>query len=155
MTKTLNKLTHLLFYATSLLIMVIVLTMPISAGEKSVHTFAWICLVLLYAYFFDENPPKFLRVECLYGTAKEEYNREYTDRLLSLSQYGLSLMRKIQINESHRVVNRSIEELKRCHKELKKLSPPEAYNQKHQAILNDVEEFLDSLEDGDYNLVLS
>jgi|HigsolmetaAR206D_1030411.scaffolds.fasta_scaffold00003_99 hypothetical protein len=147
---TLNRYLHLIFYLTSLFIIVSVLLMPLEAWEKVIHSFAWIYLVLLYAYFFDENPPKFLRVELLYGTATEEYYNEFFEKLLSLSQYSLSLMRKIQLHEDYQEVNQSISELEQKYHEIKQLNPPAKYADRHQAIVEDIRVFLDGLKDGDY-----
>lgn len=150
---SLSQLSHTVFYAASLFIIVAVLTMPISIGDKIIHSFAWIYLVLAYAYFFDEAPPKFLRIELLYD--KDLYDREYLDQLLGVSQQSLSLMRKIQLHEDYRVVNRSIEELQERYFELKRLSPPNKYSEKHYEILEDISCFLEGLKDGDYRLVHS
>lgn len=147
---TLNRSLHLIFYLTSLFIIVSVLTMQLEVWEKIIHSFAWIYLVLLYAYFFDENPPKFLRVELLYGTATEEYHNEFFEELLALSQYSLSLMRKIQLHEDYREVNRSILELEKKYHEIKRMNPPEKYADRHRAIMEDIRGFLDGLKDGDY-----
>lgn len=153
MSRAFNRLLHAAFYLAVLFIATMVLTMPITIEEKIVHTFAWVYLVLAYAYFFDENPPKFLRVEYLYGTAKNEYHKDYVDELVMLSQHSLSLMRKIQMNEDYRIVNKSISELEQRYRQLKKLSPPTDYHDSHLAILQDVEGFLKGLEQGNYHLI--
>lgn len=127
--------------------------MPIPVGEKVILSFAWVYLVLVYAYFFDENPPKFLRVELLYD--KDVYDREYLDQLLGVSQQSLSLMRKIQLHEDYRVVNQGIEELNEKYFELQRLSPPRKYLEKHREILNDIAGFLEGLNEGNYHLVHS
>lgn len=150
MKRTINRSLHYIFYLTSLFIMVSVLAMPLTWEEKVIHTFAWVYLVLLYAYFFDENPPKICRVELLYGTATEEYYREFIEELLTTSQYALSLMRKIQLHEDYKEVNKSIHELEKQFHLLKRMNPPTKYQDRHQAILEDVQSFLDGLKDGDY-----
>jgi hypothetical protein len=152
---TVSQITHTVFYACCLFIVVAVCTMPVSIEEKVIHSFAWIYLVLAYAYFFDEKPPKFLQVELLYGTATEDYNKEYLDELLGVSQHSLSLMRKIQFHEDYRIVNRSIEELNQRYSQLKRLSPPQKHSARHQEILNDINGFLEGLSEGDYYLVHS
>ncbi len=150
---TVSRLTHAVFYSCSLFIVVAVWTMPISIGEKVIHSFAWIYLALAYAYFFDEKPPRFMRVELLYGAATEEYNNAYLDELLGLSQYSLSLMRKIQLHEDHKVVNQCIEELNQQYWELQRLSPPQQYHERHQEILSDIDGFLKGLQEETYYLV--
>lgn len=148
----LERTIHTVFYLTSLFIVVTVLTFSISVEEKIIHTFAWVYLVLLYAYFFDENPPKFLRVELLYGTAKEEYYNEFFEELLSLSHASLSLMRKIQLHSDYQEVNRSIYELEQKYHQIRRLTPPPKYAERHQAILDDIQGFLEGLKDGNYHI---
>lgn len=152
MKATVERAIHVVYYLTSLFIVVTVLTFSIPLGEKMIHTFAWIYLVLLYAYFFDENPPKFLRVELLYGAAKEEYYNEFFDELLALSHTSLSLMRKIQLHTDYQEVNRSIYELEEKYRQIKRLTPPPKYEDRHQAILDDIYGFLEGLKDGDYHI---
>lgn len=147
---TLSRIVHLFYYALSLFIVVAVCTIPISIGDKVIHSFAQIYLVLIYAYFFDESPPKFLRVEYLYGVATEEYNKDYLNDLLGLCQYSLSLMRKIQLHEDYAVVNQSILELTKKYVELKRLTPPKDYMERHLAILEDIQGFLEGVKEGDY-----
>lgn len=150
---SISQLVHMVFYGISIFIIIAVCTMPISIGDKVIHTFAWVYLVLIYAYFFDENPPKFLRIELLYD--KDLYDKEYLDKLLGISHQSLSLMRKIQLHEDYRVVNNSIEELRQKYLELKRLSPPSKYVEKHDEILNDIDGFLEGLKEGDYRLAHS
>lgn len=153
MAYSINRCLHIAFYVVTMFIVIAVLFMPLSIAEKIVHTYAWLYIVWVYAYFFDEKPPKIFRIEYLYGTAKKEYHKEYVERVIILSQHSLALMRKIQMNEDYQVVNQSISDLERRYKQLMRLIPPDTYHESHLSIVQDVKAFLDSLENGDYYLV--
>lgn len=153
MSHVFSRMIHVCFYTLSLFIIVSICIIPISIGEKIIHSFAWIYLTLTYAYFFDESPPKILRIEYLYGASNDESSKNaYLDKLLSVSQESLSLMRKIQLHQDYQVVNHSISELKRKQAELKKMTPPKVYTNRHREILEDVQEFLSAVSKGDYRV---
>lgn len=146
-----SKFIHHTFYGLSFFIVVSVFTMPISLVEKGIHTFSWIYLVLAYAYFFDGNPPKCLRVKSFIDAFEKE--TEFLDDFILLTQETLNLMRKIQLHEDFRIVNQSIEELNQRYKALKRLTPPIRYQEKYDGIMREIDGFLDGLLEGDYYLV--
>lgn len=146
------RIIHLTIYTICFFIPVFVFTLQIPLAEKFIHAFAWCYISIAYAYFCDKNPPRFLQIENLYGVASQEKDKEYLDELLGLSHSALSLMRQIQLHQDYDVVNKSIEELKGKYNQLKKLSPPHYYKQRHHEILFDIKEFLTGLDEGNYYL---
>lgn len=140
-----------IYYLSCLFTIFAVSTMPIPLIDKGIHTFAWIYLLMVYAYFFDDRPPKLLNVRDMLDLTDKE--NEFLEKLLNVSHVSLSLMRKIQLHEDWRVVNQSISELDEYYRELRRLSPPPKYRQRHEEILRDIDGFLEGLKESDFYLV--
>lgn len=95
---------------------------------------------MLYAYFFDEHPPKLINMkEHIEAREREQI---YIDKLLELSHASLTLMKNIQFQEDYLLVNKSIQELCWRKEQITSLTPPAKYKKRHLDILEDIEEFL-------------
>ena len=143
--KSLNRIVHNVYYLSCLFIIVAVCTMPISFMEKGFHTFAWTYLIIVYAYFFDDCPPKLLRIRQFVEENEQEV--EFLNELFIISRDMLSLMRKIQFHQDPEVVSQSIDAIKRRRSELLLLTPPDKYRQEYDEIMQNVNDFLDFLQE--------